>query len=139
ITTGGNQFTEWIMKEQNLSFEDAEQTKQSISSNEIPFELERITNDYIDLITGEVKRTLDFFSTNFSQEKITRISLSGGSSKVPNTAETLQDVTDIDVELANPFKNITVSETEFDPNYILDLAPKMGVAVGLALRSIGDN
>lgn len=139
ITTGGNQFTEWIMKEQSLSFEDAEQTKQSISSSEIPFELERITNDYIDLITGEVKRTLDFFSTNFSQEKITRIALSGGSSKVPNTAETLQDVTDITVELANPFKNIAVSETEFDPNYILDLAPKMGVSIGLALRSIGDN
>ena len=139
ITTGGNQFTEWIMKEQNLSFEDAEQTKHSLSGNEIPFELERITNDYIDLITGEVKRTLDFFSTNFSQEKITRISLSGGSSKVPNTAETLQDVTDIDVEMANPFKNITVSDMEFDPNYITDLAPKMGVAIGLALRSIGDN
>ena len=139
ITTGGNQFTEWIMKEQNLSFEDAEHTKHSLSSQEIPFELERITNDYIDLITGEVKRTLDFFSSNFSQEKITKIVLSGGSSKVPNTAETLQDVTDINVDLANPFKNISVSDTEFDPNYIVDIAPKMGVAVGLALRNIGDN
>ncbi|MGI9553437.1 MAG: pilus assembly protein PilM, partial [Thermodesulfobacteriota bacterium] len=133
------QFTEWIMKEQNLSFEDAEHTKHSLSSQEIPFELERITNDYIDLITGEVKRTLDFFSSNFSQEKITKIVLSGGSSKVPNTAETLQDVTDINVDLANPFKNISVSDTEFDPNYIVDIAPKMGVAVGLALRNIGDN
>ena len=139
ITTGGSQFTEWIMKEQNVGFEEAEQAKQSLSSDEIPFELERITNDYIDLITGEVKRTLDFFGSNFSQERISKIILSGGSSKVPNTPETLSDISDIDVELANPFKNISVSDVEFDPNYITDIAPKMGVVIGLALRSIGDN
>jgi len=81
ITTGGNQFTEWIVKEQNISFEEAQQLKHSLIHGEIPFELERITNDYIDLITGEVKRTLDFFSTNFSQDRISKILLSGGSSK----------------------------------------------------------
>jgi len=139
ITTGGNQFTEWIVKEQNISFEEAQQSKHSLIHGEIPFELERITNDYIDLITGEVKRTLDFFSTNFSQDRISKILLSGGSSKVPNIIETLQDITDIDVELANPFNNIDVSDTEFDPSYISDVSPKMGVVIGLALRRIGDN
>ena len=139
ITTGGNQFTEWIVKEQNISFEEAQQSKHSLIHGEIPFELERITNDYIDLITGEVKRTLDFFSTNFSQDRISKILLSGGSSKVPNIIETLQDITDIDVELVNPFNNIDVSDTEFDPSYISDVSPKMGVVIGLALRRIGDN
>jgi len=139
ITTGGNQFTEWIVKEQNISFEEAQQSKHSLIHGEIPFELERITNDYIDLITGEVKRTLDFFSTNFSQDRISKTLLSGGSSKVPNIIETLQDITDIDVELANPFNNIDVSDTEFDPSYISDISPKMGVVIGLAVRRIGDN
>jgi len=139
ITTGGIQFTEWIMKEQNLGFEEAEQSKQNLSHGEIPFELERITNDYIDLITGEVKRTLEFFASNFSQDRISKIILSGGSSKVPNIIETLQDITDIDVELVNPFNNIAISDSEFDPNYISDISPKMGVVVGLALRRMGDN
>jgi type IV pilus assembly protein PilM len=139
ITTGGIQFTEWIMKEQNLGFEEAEQSKQNLSQGEIPFELERTTNDYIDLITGEVKRTLDFFSSNFSQDRISKIILSGGSSKVPNIIETLQDITDIDVEIVNPFNNIAISDSEFDPNYISDISPKMGVVVGLALRRMGDN
>ena len=139
ITTGGNQFTELIMKEQNLGFEEAEQSKQNLSQGDIPFELERTTNDYIDLITGEVKRTLDFFSTNFSQDRISKIILSGGSSKVPNIIETLQDITDIDVEIVNPFNNIAISDSEFDPNYISDISPKMGVVVGLALRRMGDN
>ena len=139
ITTGGNQFTEGIMKEQNLGFEEAEQSKQNLSQGEIPFELERVTNDYIDLITGEVKRTLDFFSSNFSQDRISKIILSGGSSKVPNIIETLQDITEIDVEIVNPFNNIAISESEFDPNYISDISPKMGVVVGLALRRMGDN
>ena len=92
-----------------------------------------------ELIKGEVKRTLDFFSSNFSQDRISNIILSGGSSKVPNIVETLQDITDIDVELANPFNNIAVNETEFDPKYISDISPQMGVVIGLALRRIGDN
>lgn len=139
ITTGGDQFTEWIMKEQNVNFEEAEQIKHNLSSGEIPFELERVTNDFLDLVTGEVKRTLDFFTSNFSQDRISKIILSGGSSKVPNIRETLQDSTDTDAEIANPFRNIMVSSAEFDPLYISDISPKMGVVVGLATRNIGDN
>ena len=145
ITTGGNQFTEWIMKEQNLSFDDAENEKQSLSGSDSTLEMdrvnrmERITNDFIDLITGEVKRTLDFFTSNFSQDRISKIILSGGSSKVPNTKETLQDITDTTVEIANPFNNINVSDSEFDPSYIADIAPKMGVVIGLASRRLGDS
>lgn len=138
ITTGGNQFTEWIMKEQDLSFEEAENEKYSLSSGDSTLEMERVTNDFIGLITAEVKRTLDFFTSNFSKDRISKIFLSGGSSKVPNIRENLQDVTGTDVEIVNPFNNISVSDSEFDPAYIADISPKMGVVIGLASRSLGD-
>lgn len=139
ITTGGNQFTEWIMKEQDLSFEEAENEKYSLSSGDSTLEIERVTNDFIDLITAEVRRTLDFFTSNFSQDPISKIVLSGGSSKVPNIREDLQDVTGTDVEIVNPFNNISVSDSEFDPAYIAEISPKMGVVIGLASRSLRDS
>ena len=139
IAMGGNELTESIMKEQNLSFEDAELAKQRINIQEMPFELERLINDYINHITGELKRNIDLFSAHFSQEKISRIILSGGSSKVFNIDTALQDVVGVDVDLANPFKNVFVSGSEFDSGYIADIATKMDVALGLAIRAIGDS
>jgi hypothetical protein len=38
----------------------------------------------------------------------------------------------------NPFSSLQISEKAFDPKYLSYMAPQAGVAVGLALRSIGD-
>ena len=46
----------------------------------------------------------------------------------------LQDKSGAVVEMVNPFRNVLYSERDFGPEYILDIAPKMGVVVGLALR-----
>lgn len=138
ISTGGNQYTEWLMKELDVDFVEAEQMKFNVGGDESPLELERVTSDYIDLISGEIKRTLDFFVSNFWKDRLTRIVLGGGSSKVPGLSDVLKDITDTDVEIVNPFRNIEVSDTDFDPTYIHDISPKMSVAVGLAMRNIGD-
>ena len=39
------------------------------------------------------------------------------------------------MEVLNPFQKISYNPSKFDPNYIDDIAPRMTVAVGLALRS----
>jgi len=138
ISTGGNQFTEWLMKELNIDFVEAEQMKYNLGKENTPPEVERVTSDFTDLISGEIKRTLDFFVSNFWKDRISDIILGGGSSKVPDLSEVLKDVTDTNVEMVNPFKKIQVSDSDFDPSYITDISPKMGVVVGLALRTIGD-
>jgi type IV pilus assembly protein PilM len=38
----------------------------------------------------------------------------------------------------NPFANVMIDEKVFDPKYLSYMAPQVAVAVGLALRSIGD-
>jgi type IV pilus assembly protein PilM len=69
---------------------------------------------------------------------VRKIILGGGSSKIPQMKETIQDKSGAVVEIVNPFRNVLYSERDFDPEYILDIAPKMGVAVGLALRRVDD-
>ncbi|MBI2487081.1 MAG: type IV pilus assembly protein PilM [Deltaproteobacteria bacterium] len=138
ITTGGNQFTELIQKEFDVGYDEAEKMKNSLGRSDVSPELDRISQDFTDLISGEIKRTLDFFSTTLWREKVDKIMLGGGTSKVPRIREVLEDITNAPVELLNPFRNILYSPNDFDPEYILDIAPKMGVTIGLALRKMGD-
>lgn len=138
VSIGGNQFTDWLMKDLDISYEEAEQTKYNLNSDKSD-DIDRLSNDFVDLLTGEIKRTLDFFSSNFWKEKVEKLVLSGGSSKVPNTKEVLEEVTDIPVEILNPFRNISYNNLNFDPDYLHDIGPKMGVALGLASRRFGDS
>lgn len=138
ISTGGNQYTEWLMKELNVGYEEAEQMKFNAGNEDTPNELERVTAEFTDLISGEIKRTLDFFVSNFWKDHVPKIVLGGGSSKVPGLTDILRDVADTEVEMVNPFRSIQVSDSDFDPTYIQDISPKMSVAVGLAMRQVGD-
>jgi len=138
ITIGGNQFTELIQKEFDMSYDEAEKMKNSLSRGEAQAELDRISQDFTDLICGEIKRTLDFFSTTLWREKVDKIMVGGGTSKVPRIRDVLEDITNASVEIINPFRSISYSPSDFDPKYIQDIAPKMGVTIGLALRRMGD-
>ncbi len=138
ITTGGDQFTERIVQEFNTSFEEAEQMKLTIQSGEAAPELERLSNDFADLMCSEIKRTIDFFASTLWKEQVNSIMLSGGSAKVSGLSDLLKDVAEIDVEMLDPFKNILYSDKDFDPDYLEDVAPKMGVVMGLATRKPGD-
>ena len=137
ITAGGRQFTEWIQKEFNIGYDEAEKMKYSLGLTGVSKELDRITRDFTELICGEIERTIDFFATSL-KEPVRKIFLGGGSSKVPYIKEQLQERIGSSVEMVNPFKNILHDVRDFDPEYILDISPKMGVAIGLAIRRKGD-
>ncbi|HEX3036837.1 MAG TPA: type IV pilus assembly protein PilM [Thermodesulfobacteriota bacterium] len=134
VSIGGREFTDWIQREFSVDYEEAEEMKLSLGSAEVSPDLDRLAHDFIDLVSGEIKRTLEFFSKTLWKEEVDKVVLGGGSSKVPQIKERLEQVTGATVEMVNPFKNITFSDKDFDPEYIRDIAPKMGVVVGLALR-----
>ncbi|HEY5688033.1 MAG TPA: type IV pilus assembly protein PilM [Thermodesulfobacteriota bacterium] len=138
ITTGGNQFTEMIQKEFDVNFEEAEKMKYSLGSDSSSQELKRIAGDFNNMICGEIKRTLDFFTNTIWKEKVNSVLIGGGSSKIPEMEETLKSMANTNVELLNPFRNIGYSNKDFDTDYISDIGPKMSIATGLALRKVGD-
>ena len=120
ITTGGNQFTEMIQKEFDVNFDEAEKMKYKLG-HDSSAELERVSRDFNDMICGEIKRTLDFFTNTIWKEKVPTILLGGGSSKVPNMQNTLQTLTNSNVEIINPFRNISYNLKDFDSGYIADI------------------
>jgi type IV pilus assembly protein PilM len=140
ITTAGNQYTEEIQKALTISFEEAERLKlggkQSDESHEVvPEEVDQAMQSVTDTVIGEISRSLDFFSATAADNRIERVLLSGGSSRVAGFENTFHERTGLPVELLNPLARMQ-SNSKFDPEYLEELAPGLGVSLGLAMRRV---
>ena len=136
---GGNQITEDIQQRFGLEHDEAEKVKLGLSSDQVPVQdLEAI---FVSAATGwstEVKRAIDFFYATYPDETIGQILLSGGSSRLPGLDALFNKDTNIPVAHFNPLANVEADPKLFDQSYLNYIAPQMAVAVGLALRRIGD-
>jgi type IV pilus assembly protein PilM len=139
IAVGGNQYTDAIQKDLNLSFDQAEALKKGARvEGANPDNLQPILQAVSENIALEIQKTFDFFKATSSEDRIDRIFLSGGTAKVKGLQELLADRFDAGVELLNPFNAVTYNPREFDPDFISDIGPQAAIAVGLAARKVGD-
>ena len=134
VSVGGNQYTDSLQKELDLTFEDAESLKLGNKVGTVSEEARMpILQQVTEIIVLEIQKTFDFFRATAPGEHIEKIFLAGGSSKVPGLMEALRQEFSLPVEVLNPFQRITPNETtaamvEQNPG-------QLAVAVGLALRS----
>ena len=140
IAFGGNQFTDLIQKELNLKYEKAEAVKKGRSVEGISSAaVKPIINIALNDLRNEVKKTFEFYRSNTTEGRIDNIMLSGGSANLEAITDFFSQEFDIPVEVVNPFNNIDINYKKFDLNFIKDMAPVYTVAVGLALRAVGDS
>jgi len=140
ISSGGNQYTEELQKRFSISYDEAEALKlgkggKDISRDEVTKVVNQISGD---VISTEIQKTIDFFLSQGTTHTISKVYLSGGTSKTQGLTKIIQDKSGITTELVNPFANIEFNDKLFDVNYIRDIAPFSAVGVGLALRREGD-
>ncbi|MEJ2202265.1 MAG: pilus assembly protein PilM, partial [Desulfuromonadaceae bacterium] len=82
--------------------------------------------------------SFDFFSATSADEKVQKLYISGGVSRTPSIREFLESQLTIPVEVLDPFRLVRADEKDFDPEYIQAVGPLFSVAVGLAMRRLGD-
>jgi type IV pilus assembly protein PilM len=139
IAVGGNQYTDAIQKDLNLSFDQAEALKRGQRvEGAAPENLQPILQVVSENIAMEIQKTFDFFRATSSEDRIDRIFLSGGSSKIQGLRDLLTDRFEAGVEMMNPFNNVTYNPRDFDPDFINEVGPSAAIAVGLAARRVGD-
>jgi type IV pilus assembly protein PilM len=139
ISMGGNAYTEAVQKELNLPFETAEQLKRGVAVNGTSFDDVRpVLAAMTENVLLEIQKTFDFFKATAASDRIDRIVLSGGASRVEGFATALQDRFGAPVETFDPFRTIAFDPQKLgiaDPEAVV---PTAAVAVGLALRRAGD-
>jgi type IV pilus assembly protein PilM len=136
VSVGGNQYTDSLQKELDLSFDDAEALKLGKKVGTVSEDAKQpILQQVTEIIVLEIQKTFDFFRATASGEHIERIYIAGGSSKVPGLVEALRQEFSMPVEILNPFQRIMPPMDAME-NEILEQNPgQLAVAVGLALRS----
>lgn len=139
ISIGGNLYTDAIQKELGVDYDTAEMLKRGESAAGVSFErvapiLKSVTGD----LGVEVQKTFDFFKATTSADRINRIFLSGGGSRILNLDTYLSERFEAPVEMLNPFQNVSISDKQFNPQTIQDLRASCSIAVGLAMRKPGD-
>lgn len=139
IVFGGNNFTEAIQRELHVTREQAEAIKVGEKVGDVsPQTVYGIISAVAQDFSEELKRTFDFFYTTSAHDRVEEIVLSGGSAQLLNLDQVLKERFVVPVEIMNPFKEVAYSETEFPPEWLNRHAPAMAVAVGMALRTVGD-
>jgi type IV pilus assembly protein PilM len=139
ISIGGNAYTEALQKELHLSHEQAEDLKRGLPVEGADFEQARpILRAVTENIMLEIQKTFDFFRGTTGTERIDRLVLSGGTSRVEGFAEMLAERFEAEVEVFDPFRNVSFEAAKFGVDSPADVAATAAVAVGLALRRVGD-
>jgi type IV pilus assembly protein PilM len=139
VFKGGNQITEEIQRQLHVDHEEAEKikvgTKVDLASQPI---VQNVLKTASESLAVEIGNSLDFFQSTTTYEKTAKLYLSGGGSKIKDFDIILQQQIGIPVEVVSPFKKIDYRGKDFDPEYLREIGPIMGVAVGLASRKVGD-
>lgn len=136
VSVGGNQYTDALQKELDLSFEDAERLKKGDSLPSVTDEQkQQILRSVSDILTLEIQKTFDFFRATASGENIQRIVVAGGTARVPGLVDLLREEFAMPVEELNPFRKVLVNSSKHSEDQIREMGPRLAIAVGLALRS----
>ena len=138
ISIGGNAYTEAVQKELNLPFEAAERLKKGIAVDGATFEeAQPVLHAMTGNVLLEIQKTFDFFKATAASDQIDRIVVSGGASRADGFRDMVQDRFGVPVEEFDPFRAVAWDATKLDGNPA-EIAATAAVAVGLALRRVGD-
>ena len=139
ISIGGNAYTEALQKELSLPFESADLLKRGGEVEGVSYEDARpVLRAVTENVMLEIQKTFDFFKATAASDRIDRIMVSGGASRAEGFSELLTERFEAAVEAFDPFKKVIYDAKKLGGEDPTELAPTAAVAVGLALRRVGD-
>ncbi|HKU19211.1 MAG TPA: type IV pilus assembly protein PilM [Candidatus Saccharimonadales bacterium] len=87
----------------------------------------------VDLLVGEIDKSIKFFQSRYTASPVTRIVVTGGASALPEFPLHLANKFGIEVEIGNAWRNVSFAPDR--QNELLAVSNHFGVAAGLAERA----
>ncbi|HET7320727.1 MAG TPA: type IV pilus assembly protein PilM [Candidatus Saccharimonadales bacterium] len=121
---------------QNLNIDEA-QAKQFINKfglnqQKLEGQVYHAISGTIDLLMGEIEKSIKFFSTRYAGLKLDRIIITGAAAAIPEFPVYVANRFGVNVEIGNAWRNVSFPATK--QNELLTISSQFGVAVGLAER-----
>ncbi len=130
---GGAQLTQEIQRRFGLSVEEAEIAKRKGGLPE-SYENE-VLQPFTQSLSTEVARALQFFTSSTQYNRVDHIVLAGGCAAIPAVDVMVQDRTQVNTVVANPFNGMSVGAKVKQQQANID-APALIIACGLAMRGL---
>lgn len=129
---GGDQLTQEIHNQYNLSLEDSEKAKRN---GNLPENYKTdVLHPFCETLAIEVMRAIQFFYTSTQYTEINYILIAGGCAAIPSLDEVITSRTQVSTLVINPFSSMELS-SRIMPRQINNDAPSLLIACGLAMRS----
>jgi type IV pilus assembly protein PilM len=130
---GGAQLTQEIQRRFGLSVEEAEIAKRKGGLPE-SYESE-VLQPFMQSMSTEVARALQFFTSSTQYNRVDHIVLAGGCAAIPAIDVMVQDRTQVNTVVANPFQSMSLGSRVKQQQVAVD-APALIIACGLAMRGV---
>lgn len=130
---GGGQLTQEIQRRFGLSLEEAEIAKRKGGLPE-SYDSE-VLQPFMQSLAMEVARALQFFTSSTQYNRIDHIVLAGGCATIPAIDVVVQDRTQVNTVVANPFHSMAINTRLKQQQATID-APALLIACGLAMRGV---
>lgn len=130
---GGTQLTQEIQRRFGLSVEEAEIAKRKGGLPE-SYENE-VLQPFMQSLATEVARALQFFTSSTQYNRIDHLVLAGGCAAIPAIDIMVQDRTQVNTVIANPFQSMSLATKVKQQQATID-APALLIACGLAMRGV---
>ena len=128
---GGSQLTQLISRQYGFSFEEAEQKK---LSGDLPEDFQAaILTPFVDSLSQEIGRALQYFFTSTPHHKVHYLMLAGGTAALPGLKDKVLQHTNFATSIVNPFEGMQLGSSVRE-NRLRREAPIYLTACGLALR-----
>lgn len=129
---GGNQLTQEIHNQFNLSPAEAEAAKRG---GNLPGNYKvDVLQPFCETLSLEVTRAIQFFFTSTQYTKVNYIFIAGGCAVIPGLNEIIAARTQVSTLTVNPFSSMDISSRIIPRQLNMD-APSLLIACGLAMRS----
>lgn len=128
---GGGQLTQEIQRRFGLSTEEAESAKRK---GGLPDSYDaEVLQPFVQSLSTEITRALQFFTTSTQYNRVDHIILAGGCASITHLEVAVQEKTQVNTIVANPFQQMQLNSKIKQQQVIAD-APALLNACGLALR-----
>jgi type IV pilus assembly protein PilM len=136
IVMGGNAFTNAIAETFKLSFEKAEKLKRTAPVSKYARQIFQAMRPVFTDWSGEVQRSLGFYTSSNPDVKLTRVIAVGGGTKLRGLVKYLQQTLQIPVEKPDAFKRLAVAPSVSAAKFHENISD-FGVVYGLGLQGLG--
>ncbi len=139
VPYGGDLFTKTIQQSLGLDYTQAEEYKRAygLDANQADGKVFNSLKPIFDNVVMEISRSKIFFTTHNPNVNINRVIISGGTALMPGILYYMASNLDMEVELANPWKNVSLSpKLQAQKDALMDQGPLFATSIGLALKEI---